>query len=142
MANKSNLRPQKPYPQHWMNFSIGRTGFLLGALLNTREQRIGAELYINHNEAKHVFKLLKQQESEVIAELGFSPEWLELPHRSACRVVFFKYDCDPRDEARWPEYRNWIIEHLARFEAAFRNRIRLIDIDDMIVDEKSETRVR
>lgn len=139
MANKSTLKPQKPYPQHWMNFSIGRTGFLLGALLNTREERIGVELYINHDEAKRIFKLLKQGEQQIAAELGFSPEWLELPNRSACRVVFYKYGCDPRDEARWHEYRRWMTEHLAKFEAAFRNRIRTLDIGDMIAGENAGT---
>lgn len=138
MANKSTLKPQKPYPQHWMNFSIGRTGFLLGALLNTREERIGVELYINHDEAKTIFKLLKQHEQQIATEVGFDLEWLELPNRSACRVVFYKYGCDPRDETRWSEYRRWMIEHLAKLEAAFRNRIRTLDIGDMVAGEIAE----
>lgn len=138
MANRSTLKPQKPYPQHWMNFSIGRTGFLLGALLNTREERIGVELYINHDEAKTIFKLLKQHEQQIATEVGFDLEWLELPNRSACRVVFYKYGCDPRDETRWPEYRRWMIEHLAKLEAAFRNRIRTLDIGDMVAGEIAE----
>jgi hypothetical protein len=29
LAEKSPVRSQKPFPQHWMNFSIGRTGFNL-----------------------------------------------------------------------------------------------------------------
>lgn len=136
MAGKSTLKPQKPYPQHWMNFAIGRTGFLLDALLNTREERIGVGLYINHNDAKHVFRQLRTEEQQIANELGFCPDWLELPNRSACRVVFYRYDCDTRDETRWPEYRRWMIDTLARFDAVFRSRIRNLEIQTARSDEE------
>lgn len=127
MAGKSSLKPQKPYPQHWMNFSIGRSGFNLGALLNTREDRIGVELFINHENAKSYFHLLKRDEAQIASELGFAPEWLELPHRAACRIVFFKPECDPLNEGRWPEYRTWILENLSKFEGVFRKRVRALN---------------
>lgn len=42
-----SIRSQKPFPQHWTNFAIGRAGFHLDAVLNTREDRIGVGLYID-----------------------------------------------------------------------------------------------
>jgi hypothetical protein len=41
----SGIRPQKPRPQHWLNISIGRAGAKLSVTANTREDRLGVELY-------------------------------------------------------------------------------------------------
>jgi len=121
------LRAQKPFPQHWTNFAIGRAGFQLSATLNSREQRIGVELYIGHKHAKAMFGLLLLDRQTIESELGFSPEWLELPDRNACRIVYFLNNAPPQDETRWPEYRRWMVDHLGRLNTAFRPRVRSLD---------------
>lgn len=130
MLESSGLRPQKPYPQHWMNFSIGRSGFMLGALLNTKEERIGVELYIGADDAKPFFHLLKQERETIEKQLGFSLQWLELPHRAACRIVLFLENAPPNNEPRWSEYQRWMIDHLEAFDSVFRARIRSLDAID------------
>lgn len=123
------LRAQKPLPQHWTTFAIGRAGFQLSATLNSREQRIGAELYIGHKQAKAMFGLLAAERDAIEAELGFAPEWMELPQRHACRIVYFLNGAPLQDETRWPEYRRWMIDHLERLNAVFRDRLRRLDPD-------------
>lgn len=127
LRSNGPLRPQKAYPQHWTNFAIGRAGFKLGAILNRREERIGVELYIDHKQAKAMFAMLAAERAAIEAELGFQPDWRELPHRAACRIVLDLHNAPPHDEARWPEYRRWMIQNLERMHAVFRNRIAMLD---------------
>lgn len=55
------LRPHKPRPQHSLNHSIGRANFGLNSTANTREERLGVELWITGAEAKkHFANLLVQ----------------------------------------------------------------------------------
>ncbi|MEY9532865.1 DUF4268 domain-containing protein [Sinorhizobium fredii] len=129
LKNHANLRPQKPLPQNWYVFRIGRSGFHLGTSINTRENRIGVELYIQHESAKAFFGLLLRERKQIEAEIGLKLEWQELPNRTACRVVHYWSGVDPFDEARWPEYLDWMIDALVRFHAAFADRVRALDAD-------------
>lgn len=129
-TEKSPIRPQKPYPQHWMNFSIGRTGFLLGALLHKPEKRIGVELYLGDENAKAYFALLRQQQQAIETELGFLLQWMELPDRKACRLLYHLENVDPFDQQRWPEYRQWMKERLERLNTVFRPRVRALNAGD------------
>ncbi len=124
------LRMQKPYPQHWTNFAIGRSGFHLAAITNTREDRIGVELYMGDENAKAYFHLLSGDKEAIEEQLGFSPRWLELPERTACRIIRYWEDIDPLDRSRWPEYHKWMIASLERFNVVFRERIRKLNADD------------
>jgi hypothetical protein len=135
-SGKSPIRPQKPYPQHWMNFSVGRSGFLLGALLNTPEKRIGVELYLNDDDAKSYFGLLSQEKQRIEEELGFPLNWMELPDRKSCRLLLSLEDASPMDRQRWPEYRQWMKERLERFNAVFRPRVRALNANDWRTEEE------
>lgn len=139
MSGKGAVRPQKPAPQHWMNFSIGRSGFLLGALLNSREEKIGVELYIDHEHAKALFHLLLSDREQIEKELGFQLDWQELPHRAACRIVYFLKRVDPKDERRWPEFRRWMIEHLEKLDHTFRQRVRVLNADNYVPSNEKST---
>lgn len=136
-SEKSLIRPQKPYPQHWMNFSIGRSGFLLGALLNKREGRIGVELYMSDEDAKAYFNLLSQQKQQIEEELGFSLIWMELPTRKACRILYNLENADPFNQQRWPEYRQWMKERLENLNTVFRQRVRTLNANDWQPEEEN-----
>lgn len=126
----SPLRPQKPYPQHWANYVIGRAGLILDALLNSTENRVGVGLYINDVDAKAYFWLLHRQKDEIERELGFALDWLELPERKGCRMVHYWEDTDPLDRAKWPQYYAWMRDKLERLDRVLRPRIRALDASD------------
>ena len=48
-----------------MGYSIGRSGFNLGAVMNRQKQHVRAELYIAGDLAKTFFGLLKNQKAEI-----------------------------------------------------------------------------
>jgi nitrogen fixation protein len=119
-AKKSPLRPQKPRPQHWLTISLGRSGINLGATVNSRENRLGLEVYINHQDAKNYFSQLKQQSQSVELKLGFELDWRELPDKNACRILIYKNDAPLSDETAWPSYFDWLSDTAFKLDQVFR----------------------
>ncbi|MFN4023215.1 MAG: DUF4268 domain-containing protein [Hyphomonas sp.] len=123
-ASGSPLRSQKPFPQHWTHFGIGRSGFLASAILNTSDNILGAEVYINHDDAKAYFAELVDQKLDIEQKLGFALDWRELPGRKGCRIIVDKSISDPLDEQNWPEFFAWLQEKLEAIHRVFRPRLR------------------
>ena len=135
LSTGSSIRPQKPYPQHWMNFGIGKTGIMLGAILNSMAKRIGVELYISSDDALAYFKLLEQQKDQIEHEIGAVLDWNELPERKASRIILFRDNCDPLNQSCWTDYHQWMKEKLELFDTVFRQRIKQIDPADWAPEE-------
>jgi hypothetical protein len=114
------IRPQKPRPQHWMNNSIGRSGFALNPTANTKEDRLGVELWMPGTEAKMHFGVLQEQRADIEAKLGFTLDWQELPDARACRIATWYPDASIEDESRWGEYLGWIAQRLVTMNAVLR----------------------
>ena len=131
----SHIRPQKPMPQHWAVFRIGRSGFHMSGLHNTRDKCIGVELYINHQNAKDFYNQLYAQKNDIEAEIGHELIWKELPNKSASRIILYLRDVDPMDRSRWDEYQDWLIKYIEAFDRAFRNRIRNLEVSDIAEDD-------
>ncbi len=64
------LKAQKPLPQQWTNFAIGRAGFVLSASVDTVAKRIGVRLVIARPAAKTAFAQLQLQKSDIEREIG------------------------------------------------------------------------
>jgi len=139
LAENSTVHTQKAYPQHWVTLKIGRAGFVLGGLLNSRENRVGVELVMNDEKAKAHFWLLYEQRENIENELGFALDWLELPDRKSTRLVYFRTGVNPLDRDKWPEYQLWMKEKLERIDKVLRPRIRELNADDWRPDEGSKT---
>ena len=118
------LRPQKPLPQHWTNYAIGRAGFSLTPFANSRDDRIGVDLIIGTTTAKEQFQALFEQRSSIEAALGFSLDWQEMPHRIQSKIGCVLENSPPEDETRWPEYVEWLSGRLVRMDEIFRPLVR------------------
>ena len=114
------IRPAKPGPYHWLNTSIGRSGFGLNITANTRDERLGVELYLSGTEAKRHFSNLLLKKDEIEAELGYPLDWQELPNKTASRVATWRSEASIEDESRWEEYQAWITEQLVAMERVLR----------------------
>ncbi|MBI0019996.1 DUF4268 domain-containing protein [Bartonella sp. W8097] len=135
LKENSHIRPQKPMPQHWTVFRIGRSGFHISGLHNTRDKCIGVELYIDHQNAKDFYNQLYEQKNDIEAEIGHELIWKELPNKSASRIILYLRDVDPMDRSRWDEYQDWLIKYIEAFDSVFRNRIRNLEASDMGGDD-------
>lgn len=83
-----------------------------------------AELYIHNAQAKAIFHALHAQREAIEAELGFAPDWQELPDSDACRICVARPASDLADESAWPTYFAWLTDTLTRLAAAFRPRVK------------------
>lgn len=118
------IRPQKPRAQHWQQISLGRSGFLLSATASQRESRLGVEVYLTGSSAKERFRQLEEMRNEIETKLGFPLEWQELPDAQACRIVLYRQGCPLEEEGRWPDYLDWMVGHIAKFDSVFRPAIK------------------
>jgi hypothetical protein len=118
--NAPQIRPQKPRPQHWLNNSIGRSGFGLNIIANTRDERLGVELWIPGAEAKTHFANLSAQREEIEKALGFELDWQELPDAKACRIATWYPDASIEEDQRWDEYLQWLEERLVVMDRVLR----------------------
>ncbi len=116
----SSLRTQKPLPQHWTNIALGRAGIHLAATVNSKENRVGMEVYIDHQNSKSMFKQLLARQASIEATLNAKLQWNELPDGHACRILQVLPDAPLDDEAKWPEYFAWLEDAGLRMSAVFR----------------------
>ena len=119
-AKGSTLRTQKPLPQHWTNIALGRSGIHLAATVNSRESRVGMEVYINHENSKSMFKQLQAHQVEIDAALGVKLEWMELPDGHACRILQVRAESPLESEDQWPVYYAWLEQAALRMSEVFR----------------------
>jgi hypothetical protein len=119
-AKGSTLRTQKPLPQHWTNIALGRSGIHLAASVNSRESRVGMEVYIDHDNSKGMFKQLKAHQAEIDAALGVRLEWMELPDGHACRILQVRPESPLDGEEQWPAYFAWLEQAALRMSEVFR----------------------
>ena len=122
----SDVQGQKPSPQHWMNFKIGRSGFVLAATINSTEKRAGVELYLNGPNAKSDFRQLEAEKDAIHQQIGFDLVWMEKPDRKGSRIVSFQEGLDPMNEGEWPRITAWLMERLEILNRAFRPRVRAL----------------
>jgi hypothetical protein len=125
-SDAPKIRPQKPRPQHWLNNSIGRSGFGLNITANTRDERIGVELWIPGAEAKRHFANLLEKKGEIETKLGFELDWQELPDAKACRIASWYPHASIEEEGRWNEYMEWITKRLLKMDEVLRPIVRAL----------------
>lgn len=123
-AKGSALRTQKPLPQHWTNIALGRAGVHLVASVNSREKRVGMEVYIDHDNSKAMFKQLLAQRDAIEAALKVALDWQELPDGHACRIIQLRPDSVLEDEAQWSGYFAWQEAAALSMSAVFRPRVK------------------
>lgn len=136
LENSKTLKPQKPLPQHWTNFAIGRSNFTLMAFVNTQTPRIAIGLAITGNEAKPHYHLLKQDREAIEEELGVRLEWMELPNKKESRIMLRRQGENPGDRQRWAEQHEWFRKQLEAFREVFGPMVKGLDAGDYLLEEE------
>lgn len=75
---------------------------LWAATVNSREGRLGMEVYISHANSKSMFKQLLAQKDDIESELKVELDWQELPDGHACRILQVRSESPLENEAQWP----------------------------------------
>tara|TARA_R110002126_G_scaffold1402_2_gene7952 strand:+ start:27197 stop:28186 length:990 start_codon:yes stop_codon:yes gene_type:complete len=127
-----SVKPTKPHPQHWINFSVGRTGFNLYAIANTRDKRISIGLWISDAEAEAYFQLLLEDRAAIETEIDSSLLWVGDESRKSRGVRLDHDGHDPTDKSSWKQQHEWLYETLQRFHSAFSVRVKGLDTSDLL----------
>lgn len=133
---KSVIRPQKPSPQSWAGFAIGRSGFTLVATVNVRDSWIGCSLAILGPSAHAYLTELENQRDQIEQSLAESLNW----RRSAKQGIIELYrDAEPTEKSKWPEYFEWLAVRLERLHKVFGPRVKTLSAEPVLVPSaKSE----
>ncbi len=124
------INPQKAAPQHWINTSIGRSGFHLVAIINTQKERIASHLSISGSHTKAHFHLLEKDKENIEKEFGKPLIWRPLLDKKESQVKISFSDNNPADKDQWPEQHQILCETLEKFHNVFSERIQALDADD------------
>lgn len=139
LANRGGpITPLKPSPDHWTDFSIGRSSFLLRAFLSVQYDRVGLGLVIYPPNAKPHYYLLESQKQQIETEIGETLEWRPLPNNKESQVRILKFKIGLNNKKNWTTIFEWIVNHLETFDKVFRPRIKNLhasDYSNSILDE-------
>lgn len=127
---KSIVRPQKPLPQHWTNFALGRSNLSLRAAVNTQKKAIWVYVVCYGNDGKAHFHLLKREQEAIEEEVGCALQWEELPGRKESRIELRREDVDPTNQSGWSHQHAWMAERLEALHKAFSVRVKTLDASE------------
>jgi hypothetical protein len=118
------LSARKPYPQHWYNNPIGKVGFELSFIFNTRDNELRAQLIIEDD--GEAYQQLIEQSQQIESEFGSELTW-KAPEetrsgKERSRIIVTK-SVDVTDQDQWDEYLDWLIEYGEQFHEVFYDRI-------------------
>lgn len=131
------IKSQKPSPQHWTSFAIGRSYFHMSALVNTWEKKIGVVLALTGTDAKPHFRLLYADREAIEKEIGCDLEWRENPEKKES-AIWLRTDMDPTRVESWPQQHNWLLKKLELFRAAFGPRVMRLDASEYTPEDERE----
>jgi hypothetical protein len=127
---KSFVRCQKPLPQHWTCFAIGRSHFHLSATVNTRDKKIAAYLCISGPDKKAHFLLLKSKYKQKIESVvGHELDWREIPEAKESHIGIY-LDADPTNKTDWSRQHKWLKDNLEKLHEVLSPIIEKLDAAD------------
>lgn len=115
-----NFRLQTPRPQHWFDVSMGSSDAHIALTVNSREELIGCEVYINNN--KELFNFLREQRNKIETEIEGKAEWVDAP--IASRIKIKKEVSGLFDLSISNDYSKWLFDKTTLFQKVFGKYIK------------------
>lgn len=120
------LKQQKPQPQHWTNFALGKSNFYLAAVSSVRDNFLRVEFLINSDTSKEDFRKLKEKyETQSYEQIGENLIWDELKDKKVS-WIYFKKDANVSERNDWNNQHQWFMETLEKFDKFFRPKVKQI----------------
>ena len=127
----SKLKPRKPYPQNWIAYGIGKSGFTLAAKIHQREKWIDVEIWVGGQHKNEYFQQIKENFEQVAAEkLNPHIEWIYRPERIDHLIRLVRPMTDPADTSEWHEQFEWIENNLKMFREFFSPIIKSLNVNE------------
>ncbi len=114
---QKDLKLRTPRPQHWYDVAIGRSDCHVTFTLNSKEQSVGCEIYIEND--KDLFRQWEAQRESIEKELSLSEalSWQLLPEKKASRIrVFHPFNVE---KDNWDDAFKWLLDVGTRMKRVF-----------------------
>ena len=129
----SKIKPTKPLPQHWMNFSIGKSGIHLcsiASFVNSETKfwdggEIRAEVYISGANSKSYFKQLHEKKEKIEQVIGESCVWYSPENAKSCRI-YLRKSAKIKDKSDWGNQHQWLKEKLESLMNSFKPELAML----------------
>lgn len=108
---------------HWLNAGSGMATCSYGIIFLKKALRV--EFTFNRSSAeenKWLFDRLILQKEVIENAFGHEIEWLRLDNAKSSRLQF-AYPCEGYEKANWPDYVQWHVENIQKWEVALRGPI-------------------
>lgn len=120
-----------PRDYSWLGTGVGKRG--LGLNYAVTQHGSTAELYIDRgtggeDENLSIFESLLEHKDEIEAAYGGSLSWEPLEGKRACRIAHRMETAGYRDEAKWPEAHEEMVDAMVRLEKALRPFIEQLQV--------------
>lgn len=124
--NPSKLfKTQSPSYNHWMNIAIGRGGFQISLLVNTRDLKVTIQLYMPDDADKVYFDALLLHKEEAEATLGVKLDWRRLEGKKASSIDYSQV-FDVTNPSEQEKIFAWYKEYTEKFIGFFKSIIKKI----------------
>jgi len=120
IQERKNVSLQTPRPQHWYNVSIGTSDAHIGLTINTRDNLLGCEIYINRN--RDFFNYLKDNKLKIEKGLGYKLQWRE--SAVASRIIVYRDKSNIENKEKYEEFFTWFLEKILSFRKVFGEYIK------------------
>lgn len=121
----------KTYPQSWLNFPTGRSGFTVAAVFG-QGNVFRVELYIDvadKDKNKAAFDTLRSEQEAIEAQLGEPVVWQRLDDKRASRIYCSQTGSIDDDPKHLAELQEWAVELIPRFQKVYKPRLQKLALD-------------
>lgn len=125
----SHIRAQKPQPQNWAIYAIGRSNFHLSTSVNAWDKFCSVGLAIVGPFAKPHYYLLEKDQELIEREVGEQLEWQPNPNGKQS-YISLRCNHDLTIKNQWPEIHDWMKNKLELFHRTFSDRVKRLDASD------------
>ena len=124
--NSSILKPTKPFPQHWMNIAVGKSGMHIAAIasyLNSEtnswdEGEIRAEFILSSLSSKSHYNQFYEKKDEIEEIIGEPCAWINRDNVKSCKI-YLRKTAHIKDKSDWENQHEWIMNKLESMKKAF-----------------------
>lgn len=114
-VNDKKIRLQTPRPQNWYDVSMGSSDAHVALTINSRENLLGCEIYINKN--KSLYNFLFEQKDEIEKEIEEKAKWVDSAVSSCIKIKKAVSNIFDQNEAA--NYFAWLYNKTVLFKKVF-----------------------
>lgn len=109
---------RKPSTDHWMDFSMGSSGYHMGLSQIRSRNELCLEFYISNDKA--LYDSLFSHKTEIEEQSGLSFDWRRLPEEKKASRILITKSAQLDEQSQWTLQFDWIMDTMIKMKKAFK----------------------